>query len=66
MNFLSAVVLAAIILCFILALRHVLRNLSTGSCPHCSGGCSAGRCSSGGCPYHIGRTPLEDKKASDA
>ena len=57
MNFLSAVVLAAIILCFILALRHALRNLSTGSCPHCSGG---------GCPYHIGRTPLEDKKASDA
>jgi hypothetical protein len=47
-------------------LRHVLRNLSTGSCPHCSGGCSAGRCSGGGCPYHIGRTPLEDKKASDA
>ncbi|HAY61635.1 MAG: hypothetical protein I3I94_07665 [Acidaminococcaceae bacterium] len=45
MNFLSAVVLAAVIICFIMALRHVVKNLSSGSCAHCSGcsGC-AGAC----------------------
>jgi hypothetical protein len=66
MNFLSAVVLAAVVICFILALRHVIRNLSTGSCSHCSGGCPAEGNSSGSCPYCASAKLRKDKKVRNA
>ena len=56
MNFLSAVVFAAVIICFIMALRHVIKNLSSGSCAHCSG-CPG---SAGSCPKC--RAAAHDKK----
>ena len=47
MNSITILILVVIALLFVLALRHVLKHGSCGSCRECAGGCS-GHCSGGG------------------